>query len=839
MPTIQDLTAAAAAADDDLLPVEQAGVTRRVTRSQLVAGLQPALALGAGALLGRTTAGIGGPESIVVGDNLLLRNGVLAGAPGFRVSGLPQVPSVSMVDSLAVSQGGADSRVSVGAVLASVASLAGLDVSALAATGHGGISRSLSDWVTDGAMVEAFGAVGDGVTDDTAAVDRAVASGRPVRFGPKTYIVNGQWTVSRPAVLLGIEGQTILKRLRQAGGAWINITAACFEARGVTFDAGSLAGESWGVLVTDACKGSIFDGCTFQGATGPTLGCGLTIAARDGISGAGSSHVVTGCVAQGNSAHGIWVQAAAGAVIEGCRAYDNGQYGFCMDFNDPEFLQQVRHGRVSGCEAWGNRRGISIGNYNETNLEPPRWGNANPDAVGVVVEGNRCHDNSDYGVAVSGSGLQVLGNLLEANGSGVLANCAASVIGGNVMAGPGQYGVDAGGSLDGAIVGNLVRGFNVGINPGGSRDMTIADNRLGENVWAITVYNQETDGSGVPFGIACTGMTIQGNRIVLKDGSGGGILLLDGPQNVVVADNSVSGGNECSPSQGLWALTDQIVVRGNRWNEQARLICNPVVLNGVGQVQVPDLLDEAMVTVADNPVGSIVGQHQAAVSGQVTFVRVTSGGSGYTLATAAITGGGSGASAKALVRDGAVIGIALQNSGEGYATGSTVVSLTGDGTGASAEATVGLPIADGRRVRLHCNGPVRFTRVGSDPFQDNWTGGDILVPRCSTVEWVGTWGNWQAVAFPLGDYLAPPGDGSLVVRSVAGDVVVRPSGSGQFRVSSDTESLGFSSSLGRGSPEGIVTASMGSDYRNLDGGSGTTLWLKRSGSGSTGWAAIG
>ena len=63
--------------------------------------------------------------------------------------------------------------------------------------------------------------------------------------------------------------------------------------------------------------------------------------------------------------------------------------------------------------------GISIGNYNETNLEPPRWGNANPDAVGVIViEGIRCHENLDYGIAVSGQGMQVVGNLLEANGSG-------------------------------------------------------------------------------------------------------------------------------------------------------------------------------------------------------------------------------------------------------------------------------------------------------------------------------------------------------------------------------------------------------------------------------------
>jgi hypothetical protein len=42
---------------------------------------------------------------------------------------------------------------------------------------------------------------------------------------------------------------------------------------------------------------------------------------------------------------------------------------------------------------------------------------------------------------------------------------------------------------------------------------------------------------------------------------------------------------------------------------------------------------------------------------------------------------------------------------------------------------------------------------------------------------------------------------------------------------------------GTGSPEGVVTAPIGSFYRNLSGGAGTTLYVKESGAGSTGWAA--
>lgn len=42
---------------------------------------------------------------------------------------------------------------------------------------------------------------------------------------------------------------------------------------------------------------------------------------------------------------------------------------------------------------------------------------------------------------------------------------------------------------------------------------------------------------------------------------------------------------------------------------------------------------------------------------------------------------------------------------------------------------------------------------------------------------------------------------------------------------------------GSGSPEGVVTAPVGSLYTRTDGGAGTTLYVKESGTGNTGWVA--
>ena len=40
---------------------------------------------------------------------------------------------------------------------------------------------------------------------------------------------------------------------------------------------------------------------------------------------------------------------------------------------------------------------------------------------------------------------------------------------------------------------------------------------------------------------------------------------------------------------------------------------------------------------------------------------------------------------------------------------------------------------------------------------------------------------------------------------------------------------------GSGSPEGVLSAYIGSTYRRTDGGAGTSLYVKESGTGNTGW----
>ena len=374
-----------------------------------------------------------------------------------------------------------------------------------------------------------------------------------------------------------------------------------FAASGITFDANSPAipGEAWSVLVTAACLRSSFRQCSFRNAGGSTLGNGLTVLASDP---AQSTHVIDSCEATGNAAHGIWLQAVDGARVTNNQAHDNAAYGICVDYNDAAFRQAVRLATVTGNNCWNNARGIAVGNYNATNLQPPTWGNANPDAIGVVVSANICHDNHVYGIAVSGRSLVVQGNLLSNNGTagnggaGILANCAYSRVAENTITGTAQFGIDCGGSIAADIAGNHISGAVVGINPGGSQGVRVASNYLQDNVWAVTVYNVETDGNGNNFGLATTNLTLAGNSIGISSSAGGGIWLIDAPQAVLVTGNAFYGSNGASINQCLYAHTDSAIIENNRWNAAQRLFANPTPVGGLQTVILPDIVDEVMVS---------------------------------------------------------------------------------------------------------------------------------------------------------------------------------------------------------------------------------------------------
>jgi hypothetical protein len=124
MPTISQLPPAASVTPADAVPVSQGGAAKAVLLGTLLSGMQPAILVEQGSLLGRTSLGPGGPEAVTVGDGLVLHEGTLSAvgsgatqSAAFSVANLPRANGLSANDLVAVSHAGTTSAVTYSALL--------------------------------------------------------------------------------------------------------------------------------------------------------------------------------------------------------------------------------------------------------------------------------------------------------------------------------------------------------------------------------------------------------------------------------------------------------------------------------------------------------------------------------------------------------------------------------------------------------------------------------------------------------------------------------------------------------------------------------------------------
>jgi hypothetical protein len=372
---------------------------------------------------------------------------------------------------------------------------------------------------------------------------------------------------------------------------------------------------------------------------------------------------------------------------------------------------------------------------------------------------------------------------------------------------------------------------------GGCQNISVSSNFLTLNQWAIDITAIEPS---VSYGL--TGpVSIISNWIGFTLAAGGGIYVHDGCLGLSVLSNDFNGWGSAVINQALWLHTDQAIVASNHWNNQPVISIQSGLVGTASTIVFPDICDQVLITSASNPIASLLTNHQADTLGQINFIRVTSGGTGYTSAEIAISGSGSGAAAEAVVDNGQLLWIIVTNSGSGYGSigAFAEVTITGDGVGAAANAYVGLPVLTGRKMRLSCNCTVQLANADASPAQQNWTGYAATIPAYGAVELEGVFGAWRAVSFPATDYLLPTGNGGAVLQSVAGGAItLKPSAGGVLQLASATEATGCTSTVGRGAPTGSVEAPPGSDFRNLDGGVGNTLWIKQTGTDANGWVAV-
>ena len=249
MPTIQQLPLAVTVNPVDQLPIEQNGTTMSIAVATLIAASQPKLTLATGALLGRVSAGPGGPEPVGVGPGLVMNAGQLAAdttllaslaSPGF--TGAPTAPTppgsdnsnaiatTAFVNAVRVGHAGGGTLTLTGDVvgsgtatiattLATIVSpgvyskvsingkgqvVAGAnlaysdlgDGASLPVTATGStMPRTLGDRAADVLNVLDYGAVGDGVTRSGAAISAAIAAAAAKSSGGEVYIPAGTYRI--------------------------------------------------------------------------------------------------------------------------------------------------------------------------------------------------------------------------------------------------------------------------------------------------------------------------------------------------------------------------------------------------------------------------------------------------------------------------------------------------------------------------------------------------------------------------------------------------------------------------------------------------------------------
>jgi len=154
MPTIDQLAPATAAADSDELLVSQNLITRKVTRAQVLAGVQAQLNIPAGTILGRTTAGLGSPETIAIGSYLNLAAGTLSAlAAPYSVALLPGGLVPSPGDLVPLGQSGMNVAVSYSVFFQGLSAIATVNGSQLQVTPTGSTtSLRLADLASSVAM---------------------------------------------------------------------------------------------------------------------------------------------------------------------------------------------------------------------------------------------------------------------------------------------------------------------------------------------------------------------------------------------------------------------------------------------------------------------------------------------------------------------------------------------------------------------------------------------------------------------------------------------------------------------------------------------------------------
>ena len=265
-----------------------------------------------------------------------------------------------------------------------------------------------------------------------------------------------------------------------------------------------------------------------------------------------------------------------------------------------------------------------------------------------------------------------------------------------------------------------IRQFNGGQASGIQSD-NLAENQVQE-LKNMTLSPQGRVETRYGFASFSTGATTTGTTSVgglgYYDTSSNEQLLTVSSGRLFSIDNG--GAATIQPALATWSATT------STWDATSQIWENGYLVSATSRVNMTQFNDLEYLV---DGVGSLMvwnGTNVKQQGGKVRAITITTAGTGYTSATASITGPDLGGDSTALLTTtagGAVTAITVpDNSGGGYSTTPTV-TIVGDGSGATATAVMGIPPVG---LRILVTSGNRLFGVGSGAERNTLYASDIL-----------------------------------------------------------------------------------------------------------------
>jgi hypothetical protein len=350
-------------------------------------------------------------------------------------------------------------------------------------TGTAQFSRTVQAKLQESVSVSDFGALGDGTTDDTVAIQAALTSGAGIVnfIAGKTYLINGGLTVSTVGQAIVATGATIKLKNSATYKGMIRSNAAYVTFDGGTWDGNKTNGNSSGSLYDSIGISVYADNCTVKNIVSiNTFGIG--------IKGAANYCSFLDNKITDTTGYGIFMDAAPLTDYYGNRAIGNfidmsagGTFGQGILFTaygtigtNFQIDWEISNNNIIGSQSLSTSQSICLGvrgkqglvSNNTTRYGAMGWSEG---GSGTVIDGNRFLDCVYASVELSGGNTIVSNNVItttQADSYGILLsgndNFDNIVISGNNITSPNkaiswQLGA-TGSAKNGVISGNYLKG---------------------------------------------------------------------------------------------------------------------------------------------------------------------------------------------------------------------------------------------------------------------------------------------------------------------------------------------------------------------------------------------